>query len=81
MFNSLSSFNLFVPVVYVYDRCVIFWVRKLPYERIDDASEAFNIFSPCIIDFFLREYFLCSSELIVFLIYNTSHSSIFFHSL
>jgi hypothetical protein len=53
MFNSLSSLNLFVPVVYVYDSRVILWIRKLANERIDDASEAFNIFSPCIIDFFL----------------------------
>jgi hypothetical protein len=53
MFNSLSSFNLFIPVVDVYDSSVVFWIRKLAYERIDDASEAFNIFSPCIIDFFL----------------------------
>jgi hypothetical protein len=81
MFDSLGSFNLLVPVVNVYDSCMILWVRKLPYERINDASEAFNIFSPCIINFFLREYFLCCSELIVFLIYNTSHSTIFFHSL
>jgi hypothetical protein len=53
MFNSLSSFNLFVPVVDVHDSCVVFWVRKLAYEGIYDASEAFDIFSPSIINFFL----------------------------
>jgi hypothetical protein len=81
MFYSLRSLNLFIPVVDVDDSCMIFGVRELPYERINDTSESFDIFSASEIDFFFREYFLCSSILIVFEIIHLSHSTILFHSL
>jgi hypothetical protein len=81
MFYSLRSLNLFIPVVDVDDSCMIFGVRELPYERINDTSESFDIFSASEIDFFFREYFLCSCVLIVFEIIHLAHSTILFHSL
>ena len=81
MFNSLSPLSLFIPVVNIYDSCMIFRVRKLPNERINDTSEAFNVFSTREIYFFLRKNFLCSSILIIFEIIHLSYPAILFHSL
>lgn len=81
MFHSPILFSLLVPIVNIYDSGVVVWEGQLPNERVNDTSEALNVFSTCEIDLFFGENLFSSCELIIFKFMSLTHEAVFIHSL